>query len=172
MENTDTTAIGIDPMDLRNAFAAFPSGVVAIAAIDNGRPAGMAASSFTSVSMDPPLVSICAAKSSTTWPKLRQMPRLGLSVLSAEQGSHCRALASKLTADNRFAEVDWQASPEGAVFVEGAALWIECSLFAELEAGDHEIVLLQIHSMTPHPEVEPLVFHGSRFRKLTVEPAI
>jgi glyoxylase-like metal-dependent hydrolase (beta-lactamase superfamily II) len=77
------------------AFSAFPSGVTAIAGLRDGRPHGLAASSFTSVSIDPPLVSVCVAHTSTTWPLLSTMPGLEASVLGEDQGELCRALAAK-----------------------------------------------------------------------------
>jgi flavin reductase (DIM6/NTAB) family NADH-FMN oxidoreductase RutF len=114
--------------------------------------------------MDPPLVSVCVAHTSTTWPLLNTMPRLGVSVLGEDQGELCRALAAK-TGD-RFARVEWEASDIGAVFLRGAALWLECSVHAQLPAGDHDIALLNIHRLDTYDDVQPLVFHGSRFRQL------
>jgi len=152
------------PEALRAAFSSFPSGVTAVAAIQNGLPAGLAASSFTSVSLDPPLVSVCVAHSSTTWPLLRPLPSLGLSVLAEEHGVVARNLAVKKA--DRFAEIDWASTEHGAVFVHGAALWLECSLESEFLAGDHSIALLRLQRYWTYPEVAPLVFHGSRFRAL------
>jgi flavin reductase (DIM6/NTAB) family NADH-FMN oxidoreductase RutF len=151
---------------LRAAFGAFPSGVTAVAGLRDGVPRGLAASSFTSVSIDPPLVSVCVAHTSTTWPSLHVMPRLGLSVLAQDQDELCRALAAR-TAD-RFAGVGWEASDTGAVFVHGAALWLECSVVHRLPAGDHDLALLRVHRLTTYDDVPPLVFHGSRFRQLAV----
>ncbi len=156
----------LTPEALRSAFAAFTSGVTAVAAMNGAVPAGLAASSFTSVSMDPPLVSVCVAHTSTTWPVLRPLPRLGVSVLASDHDEVCRALAAK-TGD-RFAKVEWTAADSGAVFVGGAALWLDCSIYQEVRAGDHDIVLLRIHEVQTYPEVSPLVFHGSRFRQLVV----
>ncbi|HEX2744921.1 MAG TPA: flavin reductase, partial [Streptosporangiaceae bacterium] len=72
-----------DPRWLRHVFGAFPSGVAVVAAVVDNTPVGIAASSFTSVSLDPALVSLCIAHTSTTWPVLREVPRLGVSILSA-----------------------------------------------------------------------------------------
>lgn len=66
-----------DAARLRQAFGFFPSGVTAVCGLADGRPAGLTASSFTSVSLDPALVSVCLAKTSTTWPVLRRLPGLG-----------------------------------------------------------------------------------------------
>jgi flavin reductase (DIM6/NTAB) family NADH-FMN oxidoreductase RutF len=151
---------------LREAFGAFPSGVTTVCALIDGSPTGMAASSFTSVSLDPPLVSLCVARTSTTWPVLRTLPRLGLSVLADGHEDVSRKLAAKGT--DRFAQVEWRPSDDGAVFVEGAALWLECTLAGELPAGDHEIALLQVESITNFPSERPLIFHGSQFRRLAI----
>lgn len=149
---------------LRQAFSCFPSGVTAFCGMVAGSPEGMAASSFTTVSLDPPLVSVCMANTSTTWPKLANLERFGLSVLAGQHGPIARALASKN--GDRFGQVSWTATEQGAVFVHGATLWLECAPFKRVEAGDHEIVILQIVSLAAYPDVTPMVFHRSGFREL------
>jgi flavin reductase (DIM6/NTAB) family NADH-FMN oxidoreductase RutF len=153
-----------DAQVLRQAFGAFPSGVTAFCGMREGKPEGMAASSFTSVSLDPALVSVCIATTSTTWPKLAELDRLGLSVLSAEHGPVARALSAKGT--NRFSEIGWDATDSGAVFVHGSSLWLECAPHKTVTAGDHEIVVLQIVSLALNPDAAPLVFHRSNFHNL------
>ena len=152
---------------LRRALAAFPSGVTAACALIAGVPAGMSVSSFTSVSLDPPLVSICVARSSTTWPVLRAAGRLGLSVLAHRHHGVARALAARGT--DRFAEVQWAADEAGAVFVEEAGLWLGCETRQEIRAGDHLIILLEIVSVRAFSSAEPLVFYQSRFWQLQKE---
>jgi flavin reductase (DIM6/NTAB) family NADH-FMN oxidoreductase RutF len=149
---------------LRQAFGCFPSGVTAFCGLLEGVAEGMAASSFTSVSLDPALVSVCVANTSTTWPKLAKLDRLGLSVLAGDHAPIARALASK-TGD-RFGGVDWTATDSGAVFVHGATLWLECAPFKRVAAGDHEIVVLQIVALAMYPDVAPMVFHRSNFHEL------
>jgi flavin reductase (DIM6/NTAB) family NADH-FMN oxidoreductase RutF len=149
---------------LRQAFGCFPSGVTAFCGLLDGLAEGMAASSFTSVSLDPALVSVCVANTSTTWPKLAKLDRLGLSVLAGDHAPIARALASK-TGD-RFDGVDWTATESGAVFVHGATLWLECAPFKRVAAGDHEIVVLQIVALAMYPDVPPMVFHRSNFHEL------
>jgi flavin reductase (DIM6/NTAB) family NADH-FMN oxidoreductase RutF len=150
---------------LRAAFANFPSGVTAVAAMRDGVPVGLAASSFTSVSIDPPLVSVCVAVTSETWPLLRDRTRLGLSVLAEEHGPAARSLATK--GIDRFAAISWHEGEAGAVFVDGSALWLSATLWKEVPAGDHEIALLQIEALWSYPDIAPLVFHGSAFRRLS-----
>jgi flavin reductase (DIM6/NTAB) family NADH-FMN oxidoreductase RutF len=148
---------------LRRVFAAFPTGVAAVAAVIDGEPTGLAANSFVSVSLDPPLVSVCIAHSSTTWPVLRTAGRLGISVLGDHQEVASRQLSSR--DGERFAGLDWRATPDGALLVCEASAWFDCSIEQEITAGDHDIVLLRVHDLGAS-EVMPLVFHGSTYRQL------
>jgi flavin reductase (DIM6/NTAB) family NADH-FMN oxidoreductase RutF len=106
----------LDARALRQAFGCFPSGVTAVCGIVDGTPVGMAASSFTSVSIDPPLVSVCVANESATWKALRKLDVLGVSVLSTEHEQACRQLAAK--DGDRFAGLGWYATDDGAVMME------------------------------------------------------
>jgi flavin reductase (DIM6/NTAB) family NADH-FMN oxidoreductase RutF len=153
-----------DPAALRQIFGCFPSGVVALCAKIGGVPVGMAASSFTSVSLAPSLVSINVQRTSATWPRLRQSARIGVSVLAEAHEAVCLQLSRK--AGDRFAGIDWGSDAAGSVFIRNAAAGLDCSVHAEHPAGDHEIVLLEIHRMAGFAEMAPLVFHGSGFRTL------
>ncbi len=153
-----------DPAELRRVFGTFPTGVTAVAAFAGGVPLGLAASSFTSVSLDPAFVSVCIAQSSRTWPRLREIPRLGISVLGAHQEGASRRLAAP--GDDRFAALPWRVTNGGAVFVEGSSAWLECSVHQEVSVGDHTVVILRVHELDADPAVAPLVFHGSRYRQL------
>lgn len=153
-----------DPRTLRTAYGSFPSGVVAVCRLLDGEPVGLAASSFVSVSIDPPLVSVCVRNESQTWPQVHTAPSIGVSVLAGHQHAHGRALAGP--AEQRFADVPWRASPTGAVFLADAAAWLECAIEQEIPAGDHRIVVLRIRSIAVDTGAEPLVFHASRFRSL------
>jgi flavin reductase (DIM6/NTAB) family NADH-FMN oxidoreductase RutF len=154
-----------DQAALRAAFGCIPQGVTAICALDaDGTPHGVTASSLTTVSLDPPLISLCMARTSHTWPQLRHRPRLGVSVLSHTQNATCHALAAQ--SDDRFADISWTPTDDGAVLLEGAVLWLDCSIDNQLPAGDHHLVLLRIHRLSAQPELEPLVFHASQFHRL------
>jgi flavin reductase (DIM6/NTAB) family NADH-FMN oxidoreductase RutF len=158
----------LDPQRLRYVYGAFPSGVAAVAALVDGAPVGIAASSFTSVSLDPPLVSLCIAHTSTTWPLLRTADRLGVSILSAAQERAGRQLAGR--AADRFAELSWRVTVDGAVLLDGASGWLETSVEDQLRAGDHDIVVLRVHDLDADHGVSPLVFHASRFRRIAGNP--
>lgn len=162
------TAVLHDTTSLRTVYGAFPTGVTAIAALIDGPPVGLVANSFTTVSLAPPLVSVCMAHTSSTWPVLRRAERLGISVLGAEHRSICRRLAGP--SDERFTGVAWRATPDGAVLLDGAGAWLECSVDKEVRAGDHDIVVLRVHDLHADKAVDPLVFHASTFRSLGPRP--
>ena len=156
----------LSPTSLREAFGHFPCGVIAIAAEVDGTRVGLAASTFVPVSLDPPLVSFCVQNTSSTWPKLKDLPLLGISVLGESHDAAARTLAAK-TGD-RFAGLSTVSTDGGAVFIEGTSVWLESAIEQLVPAGDHTIVVLRINSMTLHEEVAPIVFHRSTFRKLGV----
>lgn len=154
----------LDQTTMRRAFGRFPSGVVALCAEIDGERLAMAASSFVAVSIDPPLVAFCVQNTSTTWPKLRAAARIGISVLGEAHDSAARTLAAKT--GNRFEGLTTTTSDGGAVFIDGAGMWIDTTVAEEVVAGDHEIVLLHVNEIEIEPEIEPIVFHGSKFRRL------
>jgi flavin reductase (DIM6/NTAB) family NADH-FMN oxidoreductase RutF len=153
-----------DGAGLRRAFASFPSGVVAVCAEIDGVPHGLAVSTFVPVSLDPPLVSFCVQNSSATWPKLVTATHLGLSLLGTHQEDAARALSTRN--GNRFHNVDLYRGATDAIFIDGASAWIEGAVEVQVPAGDHAVVLLRISRLAAPGEVEPLVFHGSKFRRL------
>ncbi len=124
----------------------------------------MAASAFTAVSLDPPLVCVCVRRESSTWPRLKRAPKLGVSVLAAAHHRHARALAG--AAGERFRDLAWDLAALSAVLIPEAAARITCSLENELVAGDHLLALLRVEAVETSDDAMPLVFHASRFRAL------
>jgi len=162
-----TTNQDLDPERLRKAFGIFPTGVVAVAAEVEGRFVGLAASSFTSVSLDPPLVSFSVATTSKTWPDLRRSPHLGVTILAGHHGEVCRRLAGPV--DQRFAGLAVSASEDGAVTLDEGLARFDCTIYREVEAGDHVLVLLRLHAVEHSADgaaANPLVFHRSGFGRL------
>jgi flavin reductase (DIM6/NTAB) family NADH-FMN oxidoreductase RutF len=162
-----TTNQDLDAKRLREAFGVFPSGVVAVAAEVDGELVGLAASSFTSVSLEPPLVSFSIANTSRTWPTLRRAERLGLTILADHHGDVCRRLAGPV--DHRFDDVSVTATEDGAVTLDDGLAQFDCTIYKEVEAGDHILVLLELHAVehVDHSAAgAPLVFHRSGFGKL------
>lgn len=155
-----------DTLTLKSTFGHYPSGVAAISAEVDGVALVLVSSSFTvGVSLDPPLVMFAVQHSSQTWPQLKTAARLGVSVLSSEQDALCRQLSSG-DRSKRFDGVDLIPTDSDAVLFEGASAWMQCSVFAEHRAGDHDIVVLRVHAHNSDLDSDPLVFHGSAFRRL------
>jgi flavin reductase (DIM6/NTAB) family NADH-FMN oxidoreductase RutF len=157
--STGTPVTDIDGARFRSVLGRFATGVVAITAIDteSSRPTGLAANSFTSVSLDPPLVAFCVAHTSTTWPRLRGAERLCINILSEPQLEVCKQLAIK--GGDKFADITWSGSPSGSPVIEGALAWIEVSVENEVVAGDHVIVVARVHHLDKHDDGEPLLFY-------------
>ncbi len=162
-----TTNQDFDPVRLREAFGVFPTGVVAVAAEVDDVVIGLAASSFTSVSLDPPIVSFSIANTSATWPVLRRSEHVGLSVLAEQHAGICRQLAGPVA--QRFAGVDVTVLPGGAVLVDEGLAGFVGTVDQEVRAGDHTLVLLRLHAIGRRlgdGGGPPLVFHRSGFRGL------
>jgi flavin reductase (DIM6/NTAB) family NADH-FMN oxidoreductase RutF len=159
----DAEVRAIDGRRFRGILGHFATGVVAITAIDpeTGGPIGLAANSFTSVSLDPALVSFCVAHTSTTWPRLRKAERHCVNILSAPQREVCLRFAAKGV--DKFAGLDWAESPGGEPIIDGALAWLECSVEAEYVAGDHVIVVARVHHLDRHHNGDPLIFYKGSY---------
>jgi len=152
------SALTVDPAHFRRVLSHFPTGVVVITAIDAaGWPAGMAVGSFTSVSLDPPLVGFLPDRSSTSFPRIRTAPSFCVNVLAADQRELCQRFASR--GGDKFAGLDWAPAPSGAPRLGGVAAWIDCDLVSVSEAGDHYFVLGRVRELDARAEAAPLVFH-------------
>lgn len=164
MSVVDTAPDALAARQLRDAFGAFPTGVTVVGAVVDGRPVGMAASSFTSVSLDPPIVSVAVAHTSTTWPRLAGIDRLGVSVLAG----HHHSLVSRLAGPSRdrFAEVAWHTASRGELALEGAAATFLVERHSEIVTGDHTVVFLEVRDVVHDRDAPPLVFHRSRVQRL------
>ena len=138
-----------------------------MAAEVDGQLIGLAASSFTSVSLEPPLVSINLATSSKTWPDLRRAGHVGVTVLADHHDVVCRQLAGPV--DERFDDLAHRVTEDGAVTLDEGLAQFDCTIYREVEAGDHILVLLELHAVE-HVDHNlagaPLVFHRSGFGKL------
>ena len=154
------------PEQLREVFGIFPSGVVAVAALVDGAPAGLAASSFTSVSLDPPLVSFSIANTSKTWPDLRRATHLGVTILADHHSAVARQLAGAV--GRRFDGLSLTATADGSVTLDDGLAQFDTTIYDEVLAGDHTIVLLRLQAVRHcgHTEPSPLVFHRSRFGRV------
>ncbi|MFF2021976.1 flavin reductase family protein [Streptomyces sp. NPDC058171] len=143
----------------RSALGRFATGVVVVTGLpgDGTRPSGLTVNSFTSVSLEPPLVSFCAGRDSRTWPGLRTSARICVNILGAGQEQTSRRLAR--SDPDKFASVAWSGSPSGQPVLDGALAWLECSVEAEHPAGDHHIVVARVHALGAGDDDGPLLFY-------------
>jgi 3-hydroxy-9,10-secoandrosta-1,3,5(10)-triene-9,17-dione monooxygenase reductase component len=121
------------------------------------RPVGLAVNSFTSVSLQPALVAFCVGVSSSTWPTVRAAGSFCVNILAEDQEAVSRTFASHGV--DRFAGMGWRPSPSGAPILADVLAWIDCTVEAEYEAGDHRIVVGRVRELDLLHEGRPLVFY-------------
>lgn len=159
-------AHGLDDGDVRSAFAAFPSGLAAVAAEVEGTREVLVVSSLTvGVSLDPPLMLFSVQRSSSTWPRLRRALTLGVSILGESHVDTARTLAGR-DRDRRFDGVPHAIAPNGTIHFEGSPVSFEAVVDTIHPGGDHEIVLLRVHRIHRSQQHRPLLWHASRTRPL------
>jgi flavin reductase (DIM6/NTAB) family NADH-FMN oxidoreductase RutF len=151
-----TTQASFDSSRFRHVLGHFATGVAVITANAPSGPVGMAVSSFTSVSLEPPLVAFLPDKSSTSWPKIRAAGSFCVNILSAGQEELCLQFARK--GIDKFAGVAWQPTPSGAPILDGGMAWIDCELTQTFESGDHYIAIGRVLQLEAVEYGVPLVF--------------
>ncbi len=129
----------------REVLGLFCTGVTVITSISGSEPVGMTCQSFSSVSLEPPLVMFCPAKTSRGWPLMRAASHFCVNILSAEQRDLSDGMATKGT--EKFEGVGWKASPLGAPVLDGVLGYVDCSIENVHEAGDHYIVVGRVRTL-------------------------
>jgi flavin reductase (DIM6/NTAB) family NADH-FMN oxidoreductase RutF/DNA-binding IclR family transcriptional regulator len=147
-----------EPAHFRQVLGQYPTGVAVVTALDDGgQPLGMTVGSFTSVSLDPPLVAFLPDQGSSSWGALRASgERFCVNVLGAHQEDVCRAIAMRKT--DKFEGIPWHLSPQGNPVIDGAVAYIDCSTEQIHDAGDHHIVVGRVHHLDLVGAEEPLLF--------------
>ena len=121
----------------------------------------MIVGSFTSISLDPPLVALFPDKSSTTWPRIARAGRFCVNVLASDQQDLCRHFAAR--GGDKFAGVSHRLSANGSPVLDDVVAWIDCTLHAVHEAGDHFIVLGRVRELDIARADEPLLFFRGQY---------
>lgn len=145
-----------DPLALRRAFGNFPTGVTVVTAAPDGEPQGMTVGSFFSVSLDPPLVGLCADKRSSSWPRIAEANCFAVNLLADDQSEISSLFASK--DDNRFDGVEWRPAGSGSPILADVIGWIDCVTEQTVESGDHWIVIGRVVDLAIERDASPLVF--------------
>ena len=146
---------------MRDVMGSFATGVTVVTAATDAGPVGFTCQSFSSLSLDPPLVVFAPARSSTTWPRLRELGRFCINVLAEEQ-TGLSATFARRSAD-RFAGVGWHPSRQGQPVLDGVVAWIDCTLWAEYDGGDHTLVAARVLDLGADPVRRPLLFHRGSY---------
>ncbi|MBS0257603.1 MAG: flavin reductase [Proteobacteria bacterium] len=137
------TVATLDPRALRDAFGAFVTGVTIVTTRDEAeKPVGFTANSFTSVSLDPPLLLICLARTSRNFATMTGAKNFAVNILSEGQKDLSNTFARPV--EDRFAAATWSDAPAGSPVFADVAAWFECSMQEVIEAGDHVILLGRI----------------------------
>ncbi|MGH3244378.1 MAG: flavin reductase family protein, partial [Spirillospora sp.] len=154
----------------REVLGQYPTGVCVVTATQpDGSRAGFVVGSFTSVSLDPPLVAFFPDKSSTSWPKIERAGKFCVNILSADQEHLCRQFAAK--AEDKFQGLDVRTAGSGSPIIKDVVAWIDCDLESVQEAGDHYIVLGRVRELdVENPSLPLLFFQGGygRFAPLSL----
>jgi flavin reductase (DIM6/NTAB) family NADH-FMN oxidoreductase RutF len=156
----------IDSATFRRVLGHYPTGVCVITATESsGRPIGMSIGSFTSVSLDPPLVAFFPDRRSTTWQRIRDQGHYCVNVLGDHQEAISRRFATP--AADKFIGVSHRASDLGLPILDGVLAWIDCRLHAVHEAGDHYIAVGEVVSLAAEHSAQPLLFHKGGYGQLS-----
>jgi flavin reductase (DIM6/NTAB) family NADH-FMN oxidoreductase RutF len=148
----------MDPKRFREVLGQYPTGVVVVTALSaSGEALGMTVGSFTSVSLDPPLVAFLPDKASSSWKAIRESgPRFCVNFLSAQQEDVCRAVASRKV--KKFNDIPWHPSAAGNPIIDGAVAYVDCTVEKVHDAGDHHIVIGRAHDLELTGGGYPLLF--------------
>jgi flavin reductase (DIM6/NTAB) family NADH-FMN oxidoreductase RutF len=152
--------MSIDPMKYRAVLGHYPTGVTVMTAMVEGEPVGFTIGSFTSVSLDPPLVGFLPMITSDRWHKVRSAGSFCVNVLGASQSALCWQF-SKSSIEAPFEGVEWRPAPvSGAPIIGGAIAWMDCSIYEVADAGDHHFVMGLINDFdhVDDADAKPLLF--------------
>jgi 3-hydroxy-9,10-secoandrosta-1,3,5(10)-triene-9,17-dione monooxygenase reductase component len=159
----------VDPRVMRDVLGHFASGVTVVTADTATGPIGFTCQSFSSLSLDPPLVVFAPGRTSRTWPQLREIGRFCINVLAEEQTGLSQAFAR--SGVDKFAGVPWTRSRHGCPVLEDVVAWIDGELWAEYDGGDHTLVVARVLDLGADPTRRPLLFHRGAYGLLDVPRA-
>ncbi|MGK2947744.1 MAG: flavin reductase family protein [Acidimicrobiales bacterium] len=156
-----------DSAKFRQVLGHFPTGVTVVTAAGDDGPVGLAVGSFSSASLDPPLVAFFPAKSSSSWPRIEAAGSFCVNILGADQEQACRRFASKEV--DKFAGLGWHPAPSGAPRLDGVLAWIDCDIDSVVDAGDHHCVLGRVRDLeVGDDDSGPLLFYRGGYGRFAV----
>ncbi|WP_327229717.1 flavin reductase family protein [Streptomyces murinus] len=150
---------------LRSAFRRHAAGVAVITARGAAGPVGFTATSLTSVSAEPPMISFGVGTGASSWPAIAEADHIGVHILGEHQGDLAATFA-RSGADRFGAPTAWRDGPEGVPVLDDVLAWLVCRIVARVPAGDHRIVLAEVVLGDPTGGGRPLLYHQGRFTAL------
>lgn len=153
-----------DQTRFKEVLGHFATGVTVVTAVEDGLPVGFTCQSFTALSLDPPMIAIAPAKSSTSWPKIAKAGAFCINILADDQEAVCRSFG--VSGSDKFANVSWHFGVSGTPVIDSSLAVIECDLGAIYDAGDHELVTGHVLAMDLGCGA-PLLFYRSRFSRIS-----
>nr|WP_315243034.1 flavin reductase family protein [uncultured Albidiferax sp.] len=160
----------VDPRLLRRAFGSFATGVTIVTTTDaDGQPVGLTANSFTSVSLDPPLVLFCLDKRSSNLENFQSAAVFGINVLGCDQQDVSTRFVQH--GEDRFKGLDWALREPGVPVIDGATATFECETYTTLDAGDHLVFVGRVKRFEFEPQRDPLLYFQGRYRHIAQAPA-
>jgi 3-hydroxy-9,10-secoandrosta-1,3,5(10)-triene-9,17-dione monooxygenase reductase component len=158
----------VDRDRFRQVLSEFCSGIVVVTAMTRSYPVGLTCQSFSSLSLDPPLVMFAVARTSRSWPRIRRAGRFGVNILGDDQEEISRTFA--LSGVDKFAGLAWTEGVTGAPLITGALAHIECALAAAHDGGDHVIAVGRVVALRENGADEhPLLYYRGEYRSLRKE---
>ena len=155
------TPASLSSREFRRVFGHFCTGVTIVTTADEDGPAGFACQAFTPLSLDPPLALFCLQSGSSTWARIRRTGLFAVNVLAEGHDELSRTFG--LRGGDKFAGVPWSASPGGSPVLDGALTWVECTVEAVHEAGDHYLVTGRVTGLGATRAGRPLLFYRGRY---------
>ncbi|MCW2794917.1 MAG: 3-hydroxy-9,10-secoandrosta,3,5(10)-triene-9,17-dione monooxygenase reductase component [Nocardioides sp.] len=147
----------------RDVLGRFASGVTVVTSTSNGEPVGMTCQSFSSVSLDPPLVLFIPAKTSRAWPLIQRSGRFCVNFLAADQAELSNTMASRGV--DKFVDVGWSPSDAtGSPILDGTLAHLDCTIHSVHEAGDHYVVIGRVLDLASTEGDDPLLFFQGKYR--------
>jgi 3-hydroxy-9,10-secoandrosta-1,3,5(10)-triene-9,17-dione monooxygenase reductase component len=148
----------------RDVLGRFATGVAVVTAMSDGEPVGMTCQSFSSVSLSPPLVLFCPARTSRAWPLIQRAGSFCVNLLADGQHELSDVMATKGV--DKFADIGWEPTPRtGSPLLKGVLGFVDCTIHAVHEAGDHYVVLGRVQELESYDEVtDPLLYYEGRYR--------
>lgn len=154
----------VDGSAMREVLGHFATGVVVVTAAGKDGPVGFTCQSFASLSLEPPLISLAPARTSSTWPQIREVGTFCVNVLADDHERQSVRFAR--SGVDRFAGVRWAPGPFDAPILDGVTAWVVATLEHEYDGGDHTIVVGRVRALKADPARTPLLFHRGRYGRL------